>query len=392
MSGGAGADAPPPCDFCTGLPAVVYCRADSARLCLPCDRHVHGANTVSTRHARAPLCAACRAAAATFRRGGSGAGGFLCGNCDFEERDRDAAQPGGEPPLHDRAAVEGYTGCPAIGDLAAILGVGGGCEKAAGGDGWWPPAWEEPQVLRLEDVIVPTTSCHGLQPLVTPASPKVRRAGGKLDEEVIRQLCELAKSEAAAYAEVEPPADDEHLPSWASSEYAAIGHAGFKAFNPEACQEAASMAVPSCEHEAWIATDCNDDTATGACRAFEPHSPAPALAPAISSAEEPSLSSFVEISQICPSMSRGNNSADVDDNSNVVKRDPAATPRAVPGAPPTKKGGYDVAYPDRGTVISRYKEKRKNRRFDKQIRYESRKARADGRLRIKGRFAKANEI
>ncbi|KAF8760558.1 hypothetical protein HU200_010028 [Digitaria exilis] len=54
----------PACDFCTGSPPVVYCRADSARLCLPCDRHVHGANTVSTRHARAPLCAACRAAAA----------------------------------------------------------------------------------------------------------------------------------------------------------------------------------------------------------------------------------------------------------------------------------------------------------------------------------------
>jgi hypothetical protein len=32
-----------------------------------------------------------------------------------------------------------------------------------------------------------------------------------------------------------------------------------------------------------------------------------------------------------------------------------------------------------------------HRRFDKQIRYESRKARADGRLRIKGRFAKSGE-
>jgi hypothetical protein len=75
--------------------------------------------------------------------------------------------------------VQGYTGCPSIRDLAAILGVG--CENAAG-DGWWPASasWEEPQqVLRLEDVIVPTpaTSCHGLHPLVTtPSSPKVRYA------------------------------------------------------------------------------------------------------------------------------------------------------------------------------------------------------------------------
>lgn len=161
---------PPPCDFCAGMPAVVYCRADSARLCLPCDRHVHGANTVSTRHSRAPLCAACFAAPAAFRRRSpAGGGGFLCGNCDFEDRDRNG---GSEPLHHDRAAAEGYTGCPSISDLAVILGVGGRCEKAAGG-GWWPAVWDEPQVLRLEDVIVPTTSCHGLQPLVnTPSSPK----------------------------------------------------------------------------------------------------------------------------------------------------------------------------------------------------------------------------
>uniref|UniRef100_A0A0A9GBY5 CCT domain-containing protein n=1 Tax=Arundo donax TaxID=35708 RepID=A0A0A9GBY5_ARUDO len=36
----------------------------------------------------------------------------------------------------------------------------------------------------------------------------------------------------------------------------------------------------------------------------------------------------------------------------------------------------------------RYREKRKNRRFDKTIRYASRKAYAEMRPRIKGRFAK----
>jgi hypothetical protein len=265
----AGEETPlPACDFCAGLPAVVYCRADSARLCLPCDRHVHGANTVSTRHARAPLCAACRAAAAAFfRRGGV----LLCADCDFEEGFR--LRRDGDPPLHDRGAVEVYVGCPSIADLAAALGVGGG-EKAAAvaGDRWWWPAWEEPQVLRLEDVIVPTTSCHGLQPLLTPSSPKVaiflagtppllftvrkekfflvwsliadvvrknRSSGGKLAEEVIRQLGELTKSEAA---------EAEQFPSWAPSEYA-IGDGDLGAFGNGNCNEAASMSVsvPSCE-------------------------------------------------------------------------------------------------------------------------------------------------
>ncbi|CAH9080289.1 unnamed protein product [Cuscuta europaea] len=45
---------------------------------------------------------------------------------------------------------------------------------------------------------------------------------------------------------------------------------------------------------------------------------------------------------------------------------------------------------NRGNAMQRYKEKKKTRRYDKHIRYESRKARADTRKRVKGRFVKAN--
>ncbi|KAG8079404.1 hypothetical protein GUJ93_ZPchr0007g5297 [Zizania palustris] len=341
VSGADGAGTAAQCDFCGGLPAVVYCRADSAGLCLPCDRHVHGANTVSTRHARAPLCAACRAAPAAFRR----APRFLCSNCDFElhrPEDGDGARGG---LLHDRGSVEGYTGCPSIGELAAILCAVGECEKATG-DGWWS-TWVEPQVLSLEDVIVPTTSCHGLQPLLTPSSSENGSPpDGQLDGEVLRQLGELAKSMAVAVqaSDVGAESAGDQLPSWPSPEHT-FGHGDF---GNEASHEAASTAVPSCE-----------------------------VPP--SSSAEPRLSSFVEISEMCPS------SNGIINNGGAGSHHAAAPAMAMP-----KKGVYDIAYPDRGTVISRYKEKRKNRRFDKQIRYESRKARADGRLRIKGRFAKSN--
>ncbi|KAE8695703.1 Detected protein of unknown function [Hibiscus syriacus] len=46
---------------------------------------------------------------------------------------------------------------------------------------------------------------------------------------------------------------------------------------------------------------------------------------------------------------------------------------------------------NRDNAMLCYKEKKKHRRFDKQIRYESRKARADTRTRVKGRFVKAGE-
>ncbi|KAG8072194.1 hypothetical protein GUJ93_ZPchr0006g44074 [Zizania palustris] len=56
-----------------------------------------------------------------------------------------------------------------------------------------------------------------------------------------------------------------------------------------------------------------------------------------------------------------------------------------PGPESSSAGG------SRGSALTRYKEKKKMRKFDKKIRYASRKARADVRKRVKGRFVKAGE-
>uniref|UniRef100_A0A0D9X2N8 CCT domain-containing protein n=1 Tax=Leersia perrieri TaxID=77586 RepID=A0A0D9X2N8_9ORYZ len=359
-SGDGGTAAAAQCDFCGGLPAVVYCRADSARLCLPCDRHVHAANTVSTRHSRSPLCSGCRSAPAAAVAGGGG--GFLCSSCC--ELDG-VAGDGGMVTV-----VEGYSGCPSIGELAAILGVAVAGDKAAaagGGDGWWVEehSWVG---VSLDDVIVPITTCHRGLALSSPEN------GSSTDGEVLRQLGELAKSEAAATAFVGiEMAGDDQLLSWASPEFTS-GHGG------DFVTEATSTTVPSCQHETWVTTDSTDPT-DASKRKITPEEIQPS-----SSSAEPCLSSFVEISEICPSMSYSSSEI----NNGIHGHDPA-TPSLPTQADLPKKGVYDIAYPDRGTVISRYKEKRKNRRFDKQIRYESRKARADGRLRVKGRFAKSNQ-
>lgn len=115
------------------------------------------------------------------------------------------------------------------------------------------------------------------------------------------------------------------------------------------------------EQEAWMATGCDVD----ACRTEEEGEPAPA---------EPCLSSFVEMSEICPASvtlsshgaelgNRGKPDAEADPRPQLAATAPTPpVPVPVPVLTTEKKGGYDVAYPDRGTVISRYKEKRKNRR------------------------------
>ncbi|ONK56135.1 uncharacterized protein A4U43_C10F4480 [Asparagus officinalis] len=58
----------------------------------------------------------------------------------------------------------------------------------------------------------------------------------------------------------------------------------------------------------------------------------------------------------------------------------------------TNKIDSELFAQNRGNAMLRYREKRKNRRYEKHIRYESRKARADSRKRVKGRFVKSTEV
>uniref|UniRef100_J3LNR7 CCT domain-containing protein n=2 Tax=Oryza brachyantha TaxID=4533 RepID=J3LNR7_ORYBR len=134
------------------------------------------------------------------------------------------------------------------------------------------------------------------------------------------------------------------------------------------------MPTPGYENAGWDNSDYH--VLNDSCKIEFTYEQAP-----VSSAEA-CLSSFVQISQLCPSMSNGGNMED------TRQTNPEnGTPMQV-----HPKRPEIVPCPDRNSVISRYKEKRKTRRFDRQVRYESRKARADSRLRIKGRFAKTNQI
>ncbi|XP_042513807.1 zinc finger protein CONSTANS-LIKE 9-like [Macadamia integrifolia] len=60
-----------------------------------------------------------------------------------------------------------------------------------------------------------------------------------------------------------------------------------------------------------------------------------------------------------------------------------------PWFPPCPDNSYPSA--SRDSAVMRYKAKRNNRRFEKKIRYASRKASADVRKCVKGRFVKAGD-
>nr|AIP90430.1 HD1 [Oryza rufipogon] len=82
--GGEGSGCPwaRPCDGCRAAPSVVYCRADAAYLRASCDARVHAANRVASRHERVRVCEACeRAPAALACRADAAA---LCVACDVQ--------------------------------------------------------------------------------------------------------------------------------------------------------------------------------------------------------------------------------------------------------------------------------------------------------------------
>lgn len=74
----------------------------------------------------------------------------------------------------------------------------------------------------------------------------------------------------------------------------------------------------------------------------------------------------------------------------AVQAPVVADSMVVPSAPDALQN--NEVYMDRKARVERYREKRKNRKFEKTIRYESRKAYAEIRPRIKGRFAKRDEV
>ncbi|KAH7300509.1 hypothetical protein KP509_24G066000 [Ceratopteris richardii] len=98
----------PKCDFCEERRAFLYCKPDSARLCLLCDHHVHAANPLSLKHVRAPLCEFCGERASAWQCEEEGR--FLCAVCEQEGHDGDG---------HTLAKSSTFTGCLVPSQLAS---------------------------------------------------------------------------------------------------------------------------------------------------------------------------------------------------------------------------------------------------------------------------------
>ncbi|KAK9161464.1 hypothetical protein Syun_007805 [Stephania yunnanensis] len=185
------------CDFCGASTAVLYCRADSAKLCFACDHQVHSTNPLFKNHTRSQLCDSCDANPSSIHCFTHNT--VLCQNCDWARHGRTSSGSA----KHDRRPIEGFNGCPSAIELFSFLGFQDLGKKSVFGGGVLDlqGVWETPPIFSIDDLIASSTSeeeCSGLnlQTVGIPPLPKNRNTScGKYKDEMIHQLHDMSKVE-----------------------------------------------------------------------------------------------------------------------------------------------------------------------------------------------------
>ncbi|ERN07246.1 hypothetical protein AMTRI_Chr12g240810 [Amborella trichopoda] len=317
------------CEGCKATAALLFCRADSAFLCLGCDARVHGANKLASRHERVWVCEVCEQAPASVTCKADAAA--LCVACDA---DIHSANPLAR--RHERFPVVPFYEPPAPKSSASCLLVPDRGPKTT-----------ENAKLDDEDEDDDHNSIGADEAeAATWLLPNPKIGGGEM------------KSADYFFPEVDPYLD---------LEYGSPVDQRFQAHN------GTDSVVPVQSKGMG-----NDQ-----CLEFDFSRPKNGYSYTTASMSHSVSSSSLDVG-VVPDGSA------MTDISNPYSR--------------TLKGGQDLVahvpsqpsshYPpmDREARVLRYREKRKNRKFEKTIRYASRKAYAETRPRIKGRFAKRTDI
>lgn len=171
------------CDYCNDRVAVLYCRADTAKLCLFCDKEVHSTNQLFSKHSRSQLCDVCDASPASIFCETEHS--VLCTNCDWESHSQSNLRVSS---VHNRRPIESFSGCPSVNEMFAIIGFDDLDSKAlflndetrnyshfdgVDSDGFSDLfAWETPDFVSLDDLIVSSSAGHNFQAIGVPPLPK----------------------------------------------------------------------------------------------------------------------------------------------------------------------------------------------------------------------------
>ncbi|XAR64349.1 hypothetical protein NMG60_11024653 [Bertholletia excelsa] len=464
-----------PCDYCNEQVAVLYCRADAAKLCLFCDQLVHSANALSRKHQRSQICDNCGSEPVAFRCFTDNL--VLCQECDWDAHASSAVSA-----AHDRRPFDGFSGCPSALELASAWGIhledkkpqlqlplqstpSWGFQDANVGINVPFDSWMYNSVT-LQDLMVP--SANAIAYTDGPCC-------GNQKQVLVRQLTELLKREMVGLNGNDGcGGGGENLVPGTPNQSAWQGNVDAACLGDgvEGVMDALNQSLQQREEEAPFTSliglqtygnlnvssgrgaqgnalwDVNPtvqgaqiwDFNLGRLRGHDESGPLEVECDADDGGfmmrsynellKEASLATskgFGELYGVNCSLTLEENATFYNNTNNATASQGPATSESnnLPIARPLSGSGKQKCFAtskdiqfavhpvlargdttrmsgvtkadlellakNRGNAMLRYKEKKKTRRYDKHIRYESRKARADTRKRVKGRFVKATD-
>lgn len=322
------------CDSCRSAACTVYCRADSAYLCAGCDGRIHAANPVASRHERVWVCEACEHAPASVTCKADAAS--LCAVCDA---DIHSANPLAR--RHHRVPILPISGHLFGPPAAAHLAIR-------------PDGFEEAgEVQEQEEEDDEAASWLLLNSVKTNNQSNGFLYGGEVEEYL--DLVEYNSCGENQYQDEYNQQESHGMGDGSDSVVPVQCGGGIEQLQEQQkLQQNPQMEI---EYEA---------SNTG-------------------------FSYTASISQSVSSIEAGIvPDATMIDISNSHIRPPKGTIELFSG--PSLQMPHQFIPMDREARVLRYREKKKTRKFEKTIRYASRKAYAETRPRIKGRFAKRTDV
>ncbi|KAL2502164.1 Zinc finger protein CONSTANS-LIKE 5 [Forsythia ovata] len=321
-----------PCDYCKSAVALLFCRTDSAFMCMACDSKMHNVNnklalSSSSRHERVWMCEVCEQAPASVTCKADAAA--LCVACD---RDIHSANP--LASRHERVPV-----VPFYDDAESLV-------KSTAASLLVPDS--------TSNIMFATSSVHH---------------EGKLDTCIAQDsfVTDPWISQNPITSKLSSDTTDMKSMELLFSDDQFLDFDYPISSQPDSIVPVQTMKSP-------VPTQLTDHSSENRFEIDFTRS---------------NISSYNN-SYTTPSFSQSVSSSSLDVG--VVPEGSSFSESSYPfGVDLSGNQGSQIVGMNREARVLRYREKRKNRKFEKTIRYASRKAYAETRPRIKGRFAKRTE-
>ncbi|KAJ0988199.1 hypothetical protein J5N97_006555 [Dioscorea zingiberensis] len=396
------------CDFCRRERSMVYCRSDAACLCLSCDRNVHSANALTHRHSRTLLCDRCYSQPATVWCTEEKVS--LCQHCDWTGHGVSVSPSG-----HKRQGINCYSGCPSEAELSRLWSFDhppmqdSNCKQELGlmsinensvSDFWGPLENNTIDLSGLDMV-------HDLEEV----SKFNTWIGSSSMSAVNSAPCGAAIQSAGSV--------DSITPKPCSTGKREFGICGDDSFNEDFIVDDVDLAFENYEEifgdsynmSKFLEDDDMDGlfemdmSATNSncqsefiqeVKSMRASSSNVVSAdsvmsnPGMNADSNLGLPSRQAHSSVSLSFSSLTGESSAGDYQDCGISSMLTTMGETPWFPACLEGS-SFSPTSRDSAVKRYKEKKKTRKFEKKIRYTSRKVRADMRKRVKGRFVKAGD-